>query len=138
MDKKEFFGALAITTFMLFITGCIVGIVLNLTGYTHINVTSWRYWLGFSSLLIPIFLPIILRSYNISMTSILGQTLTFYGSAIMGIMLTTCILERSLEWWPTLVYVTIFSILYPIFLFIAEHPLVKSKVDAVKSKFSRK
>lgn len=138
MDKKEMYMMFGITAFMIFIMGCIVGIVLNLTGYTHISVTSWRYWVGFSSFLIPICLPIILRYHNISMTSILGRTIHFYAIAIMSIIVTTCILERSIDWWPTLVYVTIFSILYPILLFIAEHPLVKSKMDAVKSKFSRK
>lgn len=138
MDKKEFFGTLGITAFALFLTGCIVGIALNLTGYTHIHVTSWRYWLGFSAFLIPIFTSVILRHCNISLTSILGRTILFYATAIMSFIVTTCLLERSLEWWPTLVYLTIFSILYPIFLFIAEHPLVKSNIDAVKSKCTRK
>jgi hypothetical protein len=138
MDKKELSFTFLVAAFMVFIIGCIVGIALNLTGYTHISIASWRYWVGFSSFLIPMFTSILLRYMNISVTGILGRTLTFYATGIMAIIVTTCLLERSLEWWPTLVYMTVFSITYPIILFILEHPLVKSKVDAFKNKFSGK
>jgi hypothetical protein len=138
MDKKDLSLMLGLAAFMIFITGCIVGIALNLTGYTHISIASWRYWAGFSSLLIPVFTTITLRHFNISPTGIFGRLMLFYASCITAIVITTCILERSLEWWPTIVYITVFSILYPIVLFILEHPLVKSKVDAVKNKFSGK
>lgn len=138
MDKKELSFTFLVAAFMVFITGCIVGIALNLTGYTHISIASWRYWLGFSSFLIPMFTTILLRHMNISLTGILGRTLTFYASGIMAIIVTTCLLERSLVWGPTLMYLTIFYITYPIVLFIVEHPWVRSNVDAVKNKFSGK
>lgn len=138
MDKKELSYMFLLAAFMVFLVGCIVGIALNLTGYTHISITSGRYWLGFSSFLIPVFTTILLRYYDISMTSIFGRTIYFYAVAIMSIIATTCLLERSIEWWPTLIYLTIFSILYPIMLFFFEHPWFKSKVDTIKSKFTGK
>jgi len=138
MDKKELSFAFLLTTFAVFLTGCIVGIALNLTGLTHISIASWRYWAGFSSTLIPIFTTIILRRFDISPASIFGRLMFFYASCITAIIITTCILERSLEWWPTIVYITVFSIIYPILIFFFEHPWVKSKVDAVKNKFSGK
>jgi|GEM_PF-4772851 hypothetical protein len=138
MDKKEMSFMLVVTVFVLFLTGCLVGIALNLTGYTHINISSWRYWLGFSSFLIPMAVSIILRRYNINPTSIFGRLIFFYSTCITGIVITTCILDHPLEWWPTLVYMTVFSIIYPILLFVLEHPSVTSKVESVKSKFSRK
>lgn len=138
MDKKELSFMFLLAAVMVFITGCLVGIALNLTGYTHISIASWRYWAGFSSALIPIFTTITLRRFDISLTGIFGRLMFFYASCISAIIITTCILERSLEWWPTIVYITVFSIIYPILMFFFEHPWVKSKVDAAKNKFSGK
>lgn len=138
MDKKEMSLMFLLAAFMVFFTGCLVGIALNLTGYTQISIASWRYWVGFSSVLIPISTLIILRRFNISPASIFGRLMFFYASCITAIVITTCILERSLEWWPTLVYITVFSIIYPILIFVFEHPWLKSKVDAIKNKFSGK
>ena len=138
MDKNELSITFLIMAFLVLIFGCIFGIALNFTGFTHINVTSWRYWLGFSSLLIPMFTMITLNRYNISLTSFLGRVIFFYACCVMNILFTTSIMEKTLDWWTTLVYMTIFAILYPILLLLAEHPWVKSKVDGVKNSFWRK
>jgi len=139
MEKKELLLELSLVALIIFIIGCLLGITLNYIGLTHINVTSWRYWVGFSSIILPsMIVSILLKRFNIAHTSIIGRMCFFYAACITSLVVTTCILEKSIPLWPFLVGVTVFSIIYPILLFFFEHPWFKSKVDAVKQRFTSK
>lgn len=138
MHLKEHLSTAVMFILTLIVFGTILGIVLHLMGFNHPDVTSWRYWLGCASLFIPIGVSLVLHRWNISLTSIVGRMLYFYASCITAFIITTCILERSIPLWPALVYITIFSILYPCLLFIADHPWAHNKAQSAKQRFTSK
>ncbi len=138
MNKKEYFLTGAIFTLMFILFVMLFGIILNVIGYSDVNVTSWRYWVGMMACFMPMAVPVFLNRNNISLTSILGRMIYFYVTGISYLMIYTFIGKQSIDLWQVFIWVVVFSILYPCLMWIMQHPWTQGRIQSIKNYFSRK
>lgn len=138
MDRKEFLSECASFALFAIVIGAFFGIILNLVGFTSVSVTSWRYWLLYTSFLMPMITVIVLSRYNIPLNSTRGSAIQMSGYCIAGFIFNSFFLSKPFDLWQFLIWITSFIVMFICIHFILLHPWIQTRMQSVKEYFSRK